>query len=130
MSALMKIVLKNQTEYRILFEDYRSALSYLPYTNYISRFQDSNETMIADFENYDVTVGTTVGSKINVTNLSLWSSVYVKVYRSPMLLLEPIKNSTGKYKIYLQNSISGSAIRFHIGRTLEGLVDYLTVIVS
>ncbi|CAF3516125.1 unnamed protein product [Rotaria sp. Silwood1] len=128
MSALMNIVLKNQTHYRLLFEDYRSGLSYLPYTNYISTFQDSNEIIIADFENYDVTVGTIIDSKINITNLLLWSSVYVKVYRSTMLLLQPIENTISKYTIHLQNALNGSNVRFMIGRTPDGLVDNLSVI--
>ena len=127
MSALMKIGLKNQLEYRILFEDYRSVKNYLPYTNYISTFQDSNEIVIADFENYDLTKGTIFNSKINVSNLLLWSSVYIKTYHSAMLLIQPIKNSTGSYKIQLSNPLNGSNIRFMIGRTEEGLSDYLVV---
>ncbi|CAF0973935.1 unnamed protein product [Rotaria sp. Silwood1] len=128
MSAFMNIVLKNQTQYRILFEDYRSGLTYLPYTNYISTFQDSNEIVIADFENYDVTTGTIAGSKVNATNLLLWGSVYVNIYRSAMLILQPIENLVGKYAIHLQVPINGSSIRFMIGRTPEGLVDNLTMI--
>ncbi len=127
MSALMNFVLKNQTEYRILFEDYRSILNYLPYTNYISTFQDSNEIIIADFENYDVTKGTMINSNINITNLLLWSSVYVQVYRSVMLLVQPIENLIGTYTIHLENPINGSNLRFMIGRTYEGLIDYLIV---
>ena len=127
MSALMKIVLKNQTEYRVLFEDYRSIINYLPYTNYRSTFQDSNEMIIADFENYDVTRGTIAESSINATNLSLWSSVYLKTYRSAMLLLQPMKNLIGTYTIHLQNSINGSSLRFMIGRTNNELVDYITI---
>jgi hypothetical protein len=127
MSALMKMMLKNQTEYRIIFEDYRSIINYLPRTNYISTFQDSNEIIIADFENYDVTKGTIIGSNVNVTNLLLWSSVYIETYRSVMLLLQPMENLIGTYTIHLQNSINGSALRFMIGRTADGLVDYLTV---
>jgi hypothetical protein len=127
MSALMNMVLKNQTQYRILFEDYRSVLAYLPNTNYISTFQDSKEIIINDFENYDVTIGTISGSKINTTNLLLWSSVYVKVYRSIMLLLQPMKNLIGKYAIQLQNPINGSNIRFMIGQTSDGSIDDLIV---
>ncbi|CAF4977163.1 unnamed protein product [Rotaria sp. Silwood1] len=128
MAALMNVVLKNQTQYRILFEDYRSGLSYLPYTNYISTFQDSNETVIADFENYDITVGTMIGSSMNATNLILWGSVYVQVYHSAMLILQPIENLVGKYTINLQNAINGSDVRFMIGRTPEGLINNLTVL--
>ena len=127
LSALMKIILKNKIEYKILFEDYRSILSFLPRTNYISTFQDSNEIIINDFEHYDVTRGTMIGSRINITNLVLWSSVYINVYRSVMLLLQPMENLIGKYTIHLQNSINGSQIRFMIGRTSEGLIDYLAV---
>jgi hypothetical protein len=127
MSALMNIVLKNQIEYKILFEDYRSILNYLPYTNYISTFQDSNEIIIADFENYDVRIGTIIDSKINITNLLLWSSVYIKIYHSAMLLLQPMENLIGTYTIHLQNPINGSNIRFMIGRPPEGLIDYLIV---
>ena len=127
MSAMMNLVLKNEIDYRILFEDYRAGLKYLPNTNYISTFQDSNEIIIADFENYDVTMGTIDGSQINATNLSLWSSIYFKVYQSSMLVLQSMEDSTGKYSIHLQNSINGSALRFMIGRTPDGLVDYLTV---
>jgi len=65
------LVLKNQTKYRILFEDYRSIMNYLPYTNYISIYQDSNEIVITDFENYDITKGTIENSTINTTNLFL-----------------------------------------------------------
>ncbi|CAF2102784.1 unnamed protein product [Rotaria magnacalcarata] len=128
MAALMNIVLKNQTQYRILFEDYRSGLRYLPHTNYISTFQDSKEIIIADFENYDVTIGTIAGSKIKATNLLLWGSVYVEVYRSAMLILQPMKDLIGKYAINLQNPVNGSSVRFMIGRTPEGLVDNLTVL--
>lgn len=127
MSALMQLVLKHERKYRILFEDYRSGLNYLPRTNYISTYQDSNEIVIADFENYDVTIGTMDGSRINTTNLSLWSSIYFKVYQSSMLVLQTIKDSIGKYSIHLQHSINGSALRFMIGRTDNELVDYLTV---
>ncbi|CAF1548155.1 unnamed protein product, partial [Rotaria sordida] len=116
MSSFMKIVLKDKIQYRILFEDYRSALPYLPYTNYISTFQDSNEIIVANFENYDITVAIIVGSKINVTNLSLWTSVYVKVYQSTMLILES-----------MENSLNESILRFRIGRPKSGLVDYLTI---
>ncbi|CAF3579604.1 unnamed protein product [Rotaria sp. Silwood1] len=127
MSTFMNVILKGQIQHRILFEDYRSALPYLPYTNYISTFQDSNETIIADFENYDITVGTIVGSKIKVTNLSLWSSVYVNVYRSTMLILEPMKSLVGRYTIQLQNTLTGSILRFSVGRPEGGLVDNLEV---
>ncbi|CAF5014131.1 unnamed protein product [Rotaria sp. Silwood1] len=127
MSTFMNVILKGQIQHRILFEDYRSALPYLPYTNYISTFQDSNETIIADFENYDITVGTIVGSKIKVTNLSLWSSVYVNVYRSTMLILEPMESLVGRYTIQLQNTLTGSILRFSVGRPEGGLVDNLEV---
>ncbi|CAF4293853.1 unnamed protein product [Rotaria sp. Silwood2] len=127
MAALMNLVLKNQTHYRALFEDYRSAMSYLPYTNYISTFQDSNETVVADFEHYDVTQGTITGSKVSVVNLLHWGSAYVKVYRSAMLVLQPMNNSVGKYAIHFQNAIAGSWIRFQVCRAPEGLVDHLTV---
>ncbi|CAF3600711.1 unnamed protein product, partial [Rotaria sp. Silwood2] len=76
----------------------------------------------------DVNVGTIIDSKINVTNLLLWSSVYVELYRSTMLLLQPIENSISKYTIHLQNALNGSKIRFMIGRTPDGLVDNLSVI--
>lgn len=128
MAALMNTVLKNQTQYRLLFEDYRSGLKYLPHTNYISTFQDSNEIMIADFENYDVTIGTIPGSTINATNLLLWGSVYVQIYRSAMLILQPMENLTGRYNINLETPINGSTVRFMIGRPPEGLADNLTVI--
>ncbi|CAF3566394.1 unnamed protein product [Rotaria sp. Silwood1] len=113
--------------YRVLFEDYRSAMPYLPYTNYISTFQDSNETIVADFEHYDVTQGTIAGSKVSIVNLLHWGSVYVKVYRSAMLILQPTNSSVGKYAIHLQNAMTGSWIRFQVCRAPEGLVDHLTV---
>ncbi|CAF1582385.1 unnamed protein product [Adineta ricciae] len=128
MAAFMNLVLKNQTQYRILFEDYRSALAYLPYTNYISTFQDSNEIVIADFESYDITIGNIAGSRIEARNLLLWNSIYEKVYCSAMLLLQPIENAIGRYTIHLENPVLGTAIRFMVGRLPTGLVDYLTVL--
>ncbi len=100
--------MRNQREYEILFQDYRSIVNYLSYTNYIPTFQDSNAIIIADFENYDVTKGTISGSTINVTHLSLWSSVYIQSYTSSMLLLLPIDNFNGIYSIHLSKPLNGS----------------------
>lgn len=127
MSAMMNFVLKNREEYRIIFEDYRSIRHYLPNTNYISTFADSNEIILADFENLDVTYGTINGSTVNTTDLLLWSSVYIKTYHSAMLLLEGKENSLGIYALHFNNPINGTNLRFSVGRTSEGLVDDLLV---
>jgi len=119
--------LRNQREYEILFQDYRSIVNYLSYTNCISTFQDSNEIIIANFEDYDVTKGTISGSTINATHLSLWSSVYIQSYTSSILLLLPIDNFTGIYSIHLSKPLNGSKLRCMVTRTDEGLVDYLIV---
>ncbi|CAF5073475.1 unnamed protein product, partial [Rotaria socialis] len=39
-----------------------------------------------------------------------------------------MKDLIGKYAINLQNPVNGSSVRFMIGRTPEGLVDNLTVL--
>ena len=127
MSAMMNLVLKNQREYRSIFEDYRSIRHYLPNTNYISTFADSNEIILADFENIDVTHGTINGSTMNTTDLLLWSSVYIKTYHSAMLLLQAKDNSIGIYTFHLENPVNGTNLRFLVGRTSEGLVDDLLV---
>lgn len=71
-SAFLEATLKGKREYLPLFRDHRSAGRWLPKTMYITRFQESNFTAVADFEDdIDVTTGGP-GVKLNGDSLSTW----------------------------------------------------------
>ncbi len=80
--ALHRIYDADVTEF-----SFQSVLKNLKFTSSTYHFKASLYIHQANH----VTIGTIVGSKINVTNLFLWSSVYLKTYHSVMLLLQPIK---------------------------------------
>jgi len=50
LTAFMETTLHGDLEYEPLFEDYRSALSYLPDTSYVSRYEGSDFRPIARFD--------------------------------------------------------------------------------
>ncbi|MCC6318572.1 MAG: MFS transporter [Gemmatimonadaceae bacterium] len=57
-SAFLEATLKGKQEYLPLFRDHRTAGRWLPKTMYVTRFQDSRFTPVADFEDdVDVTTG-------------------------------------------------------------------------
>jgi hypothetical protein len=72
-SAFLEATLHNRREYLPLFQDYRTARNWLPKTLYQSRYLDSRNRVLADFnEDADVTTTTIPGGYISAEHLSVW----------------------------------------------------------
>ncbi|HBG58384.1 MAG TPA: alpha/beta hydrolase [Porphyromonadaceae bacterium] len=72
-SAFLESTLKGNTDYIPLFKDFRQAAGILPKDFYISQFEDTNFTYIADFqEDFDVTTTSLQGGRIEGENLKAW----------------------------------------------------------
>jgi hypothetical protein len=72
-SAFLEATLHNRREYVPLFADYRCGRQWLPDTLYISRYLDSSNNTIANFnEDADVTTTTIAGGRLTAQNLALW----------------------------------------------------------
>ncbi|MGQ0649474.1 MAG: hypothetical protein ACT4P7_18120, partial [Gemmatimonadaceae bacterium] len=71
-TAFMEATLKGKKEYLPLFRDHRVAGKWLPKTMYITRFQESGFSSVADFEDdVDVTTGA-AGVTLTGDSLSTW----------------------------------------------------------
>lgn len=72
-SAFLEATLHNRHEYLPLFQDYRTARNWLPKTLYQSRYLDSRNSVLADFnEDADVTTTTIPGGHISAEHLTVW----------------------------------------------------------
>lgn len=72
-SAFLEATLKDRAEYLPLFRDHRAAGRWFPKTMYITRFQDSNFSPLADFEDdADVTTGNNGGVTLRGDSLATW----------------------------------------------------------
>src|SRR5271170_1295559 len=73
-SAFLEATLKDHREYVPLFEDWRVARQWLPDTLYMNRYQDTNYTPLALFdEDADLTTTTAPGGHIEGQNLTVWN---------------------------------------------------------
>jgi dienelactone hydrolase len=72
-SAFMEASLHNQSGYRTLFRDPRTARAWLPETIYLSQYQESNTIRVATFEE-DINLETTTlpGASLRGEELTLW----------------------------------------------------------
>jgi len=72
-SAFLEIVLNDRVEYLPIFRDARYAARWLPDTFYINQFADSQQTVIADFEeDIDPATLSMPGGRIATSNVSKW----------------------------------------------------------
>ena len=72
-SAFLETTLRNDIRYTPLFRDHRVAGDWLPKTMYITRYQHSSFTPIADFEeDIDLTTGTIPGTSLAGQRLRTW----------------------------------------------------------
>ncbi|GAB4495588.1 MAG: hypothetical protein Fur0016_17300 [Anaerolineales bacterium] len=72
-SAFMEAALHDQSGYRALFRDPRSAHAWLPETIYLSQYQDSSNTRIAAFdEDIDLETASLPGVSLHGEGLNLW----------------------------------------------------------
>ncbi|MBU1014537.1 MAG: hypothetical protein KKG99_16180 [Bacteroidetes bacterium] len=73
MGAFLEMTLKGNQSYLPIFKDYRNAEKWLPETLYINRFEDSETTIIADYdEDIDVTTTTMKGGGLLGEELRIW----------------------------------------------------------
>ena len=70
--AFMEIVLNDRDEYLPIFRDARYAAGWLPDTFYINGFSDSNESVLANFDEDIDTTTLTAGGRIETSNLTRW----------------------------------------------------------
>lgn len=72
-TAFLQATLRDQAEYRLLFQDWRYAAAWLPTSYYINQYEDNHFHLLADFEeDVDVTTTTTVGGSCEGWGLSTW----------------------------------------------------------
>ena len=72
-SAFLEIVLHGRREYLPMFRDPRHAASWLPQTFYIPRFSDTQDTVLADFEeDIDPATMSVPGGRIATRHVSRW----------------------------------------------------------
>lgn len=72
-AAFLEATLHNRREYVPLFEDYRTVRNWLPRTLYVSRYADSTDRVITNFnEDPDVTTTTMPGGHISAEHLTVW----------------------------------------------------------
>lgn len=72
--AFLEATLGAQPHYLELFRDHRSGAQWLPPTRYITRFADSTQLTLANFEeDVDVTTATLPGAAISASGLSFWN---------------------------------------------------------
>jgi hypothetical protein len=75
-SAFMEVVLNGRNEYLPIFRDARYAANWLPQTFFINQFSDTNETIVADFEeDIDPSTLSLADGRITSENLSKWYEV-------------------------------------------------------
>jgi dienelactone hydrolase len=72
-AAFLEATLKDQPQYKPVFEDWRVARAWLPDTIYINRYQDAAYVPVAAFaEDADLTTTTAEAGRIAGENLSIW----------------------------------------------------------
>jgi hypothetical protein len=72
-SAFLDATLRNDTDLRSMFMDYRHARNWLPETVYISQYEQSGTEYICTFmEDLDLSTGTLTHSTIHTSDLSIW----------------------------------------------------------
>ncbi|TRZ43928.1 hypothetical protein D3A96_10215 [Robertkochia marina] len=72
-SSFLDITLKDNVKYLPLFTDARKGREWLPETIYLSQFEDSNFSPIANFdEDFDVSTTTQKYGEVHTENLSVW----------------------------------------------------------
>lgn len=72
-SAFLEVHLHGEQAYRPIFEDPRTAGTWLPETGYITQYQDYGTALLADFEeDIDPTTATAPGTQINASGLQRW----------------------------------------------------------
>ncbi len=72
-SAFLDVTLRNKTELRKMFMDYRYARHWLPETIYLSQYEEAGADYLCTFtEDLDLSTGTLEQSTIHTSNLSLW----------------------------------------------------------
>ncbi len=71
--AFLDATLKGKREYLPLFRDHRVAGAWLPKTMYITRFEESNYRLLANYEeDVDLATGSVPGVRIEAESLSTW----------------------------------------------------------
>lgn len=72
--GFLEATLHGRSEYRALFVDHRSAGDWLPPTMYTTRYADSHERTLANFEGADIdlTTGSAPGVMLRGDSLSVW----------------------------------------------------------
>ncbi|HSN71060.1 MAG TPA: hypothetical protein VLT59_06100, partial [Steroidobacteraceae bacterium] len=72
-SAFLEIVLRDREEYLPMFRDARYAAGWLPGTFYLNQFSDSDQLMLADFEeDIDPATMSIPGGRISAQHASRW----------------------------------------------------------
>lgn len=91
-SSFLQNTLYSQKDYIKLFQNYNYAKNILPETKYISRFQDSNYNVIANYEeDVDITTGTLKGAKLKGEGFMFWRE------GDTLLRSEEEKNNNGVF---------------------------------
>lgn len=82
-SAFLEATLKGDMAYREIFEDYRTAGSWLPQTGYISQYEDLGIWHVANFEeDVDVTTNSLPGGRIETQSLDRWNELAIRFRNS------------------------------------------------
>ncbi|WP_420385383.1 alpha/beta hydrolase family protein [Roseivirga sp.] len=130
-SAFLQATLQSKTDYRHLFEDYRSGIDWLPETIYLNQFEASNWQYLADFEeDLDLTT-TSHGDSISGENLTVWREQLVsmkwgnKGTRAAYLGWDSLayEADTARYTFHFKeplNAESLSTLSFELSESKEG----------
>lgn len=101
-SAFLQNTLYNQGEYIKLFQNYNYMQEILPETKYISRFQDSNYSVIANYEeDVDITTSILPGAKLKGEGFTFWRE------KDTLLRSEEEKNNNGVFLRWKNVNYSG-----------------------
>lgn len=78
-TAFLESTLKGEKAYRAIFQDYRTAGSWLPQTGYINQYEDPGIWHVADFEeDVDVTSNSLPGGRIQTQSLTQWNEMAIR----------------------------------------------------
>jgi hypothetical protein len=83
-SAFLDCTLRDMSEYRRLFEDWRFGAAWLPKTVYLTQYADSSMKPVATFdEDINLATASATGAKAAAENLTLWREARLPLRGAP-----------------------------------------------
>lgn len=104
-SAFLQATLLGEDDYKALFRDYRTGLSWLPDTEYTNRYEEANFTEIARYEEDSSKTTLQAGGAASVKGMVEWQEAYAK---------DRDGNNKGTKGIELEWSESGASYELNL----------------